>query len=199
MLLSWALLFDGSMRLFYTVASQYYRIIELPVCWNGWIGAAMSLMGFFMASGLAWLARTRTPSQLYGGLGVMIALGLLLMVPTWPYWGLVAVLPFAVGMRALHYFLSLYLNQVIEPERRATALSFRGLAMNLSYGLIMQLVAVQTSQIKKGLPLTEAEDAEVLRQALLWWPVVFIIIAVSLVLFFRWRYGRSLTQLLAKV
>jgi MFS family permease len=197
MLLSWGLLFDGAMRLFYTVLSQYYRLIELPVYWNGWAGVGISLLGFFLASALAWIVTKLTASQLYGGLGVMVAIGLLLMVPAWPYWGLVAVLPFAVGMRALHYFLSVHLNQVIEPDRRATALSFRGLTMNLCYALIMQTVAWQTGLIKEGLSAVEATDNQVMRLALPWWPAVFMAVAISLVLFFRWRYRRSLTQWLA--
>ena len=50
--------------------------------------------------------------------------------------GVLFVVPFWLAMRSLHYFLSQYLNSVSDSAHRATVLSFKGLTMNLAYGMV---------------------------------------------------------------
>ena len=88
------------------------------------------------------------------------------------WWGLWAVVPLWLGMRALHYSLTLHLNQVISSERRATALSFRGMSMNLAYGAMMQLFGMQTAWMAGR--LGAGVDAQTVFAAVAtWWPWAF--------------------------
>lgn len=61
-------------------------------------------------------------------------------------------------MRLLMFLQSHYLNQLVDSKRRATVLSFRGLAVNVSYGLMsvafacaVRAVEQTTSSVDQGL------------------------------------------------
>ncbi len=111
------------------------------------------------------------------------------------WWGLWAVVPFWFGMRALHFFLTHHLNQVIPGERRATALSFRGLTMNLAYGAIMQLFGIQTAWLAGRLgPATD--ENTVFTAAATWWPWAFAASYAALLGWMTIRYRASLNGLM---
>jgi hypothetical protein len=98
-------------------------------------------------------------------------------------------------MRALHFFLTHHLNQVIPSERRATALSFRGLTMNLAYGAIMQLFGLQTAWLAGRLGPT-ADDNTVFSAAAAWWPWAFVACYALLLGSIALLYRKSLTGLM---
>jgi MFS family permease len=195
-LLLTGLLFDSFMRLFYSVNSQFYRVLEIPTELYGWIGAAAALLGFATAGLLEKLARTLSPTAAYRGLAFMILVGLLGMGYPVRWWGLWAAVPFWLAMRGLHYFLTQHLNGIIDSARRATALSFRGLTMNLAYGTIMKLFGWQTLWLTGRLGST-ATDNSVFVAAARWWPWAFAACLGVLWAVVGLRYRRSLDQLMS--
>ncbi len=176
-LLCIGLLGDSFMRLFYTVSSQFYRVLEIPIAWNGWIGAVAALSGAFIAGTLEKLSKRLSAPQQYGLVGSLVFLGFLGLAHPVALWGLWAAVPFWFGMRGLHYFLSPHLNAVVPPEQRATALSFRGLSMNLAYGSVMQLFGWQTMLLSKNGGSSEA----IFTQSMQVWPWAFVGCAAILI------------------
>jgi hypothetical protein len=91
-------------------------------------------------------------------------------------------------MRALQFFLSQHLNAVIPSDRRATALSFRGLSMNLAYGLAMQIFGWQTLALSKKLGVNSGSSASVeivFTAALQAWPWALLGLVLVLGIFVR--------------
>ncbi len=64
----------------------------------------------------------------------LIFIGLAGAVFAWPLLGVWIVVPLGLGMHLAVFFVSHYLNSWTAPARRATVLSFRGVALNLAYG-----------------------------------------------------------------
>ena len=83
-------------------------------------------------------------------------------------------------MQSMNYLISRYLNEEASSERRATVLSFRGLATNLSYGavsllysgLIAWIKTSQTKPLEEGRNLSEQESVFV--ESLGWFPWYFL-------------------------
>jgi hypothetical protein len=201
------MLYDGFMRLFYTVGSNYYRLLGIPEACNGIILAGSSVIGIGTALVVEKLAGTLRPSQNLGMVAVFILAGLTglaLQITAWQGWaGVLFVVPFWLGMRSLHYFLSQYLHRVTGSAHRATVISFKGLAMNLAYGAAMWGYGTQTAWLRHQhagelAPLgKEATDVRLLSLAMPAWPWLFAILAILLVLWIRLRWGRGLSGLLA--
>lgn len=194
-LLMTGLLCDSFLRLFYSVASQFYRVLQIPAEWYGWIGAAGALLGLATAGLLERTARAFQASGLYHLVAALVMTGLWGLAHPVAWWGLWAVVPLWLGMRALHYSLTLHLNQVISSERRATALSFRGMSMNLAYGAMMQLFGMQTAWMAGR--LGAGVDAQTVFAAVAtWWPWAFAASYATLLAWIALRYGKPLTLLL---
>lgn len=198
------LLYDCFIRLFYTVGSNYYRLLGIDEKWNGLILTVSSLIGLGTAWVVEKLLGTATPSRNMGTVAVLIFLGLTGIAIILPGWaGVVFVVPLWLAMRSLHYFISQYLNRVSEPSTRATVLSFKGLTMNLAYGAVMLLYQAQTWALRSTHEATlaslskEAADTRLLAMAMPWWPVIFGTLALGLVLWVRLRFKSNLTGLLA--
>ena len=199
------LLFDSFLRLFYTVGSNYYRLLGIDEAWNGVILAASSILGIGTALMVEKLVGKATPSRNMGMVAVLILIGLSgisLMIPGWV--GVLFVVPFWLGMRSLHYFISQYLNRVSEPATRATVLSFKGLTMNLAYGTIMLAYQAQTcalraseKEVMTGMDKQQT-DMHLLAVAMPWWPWVFGALTVALAIGIRIKFGGGLTTLLAR-
>lgn len=165
--------FDSIIRLFLTVASNYYRLVQIEERWYGVIGVVMSLLGLMTAGMMERLSTRRSARFNFAWMAVAVALGLVGAALAVPGWGGVAlILPLVMCMRFLQFFLSHYMNEVIDSERRATALSFRGLTMNLAYGVMTLLFALQTNFITRQTGLAQ-DDVRVFAQALTWWPFWF--------------------------
>jgi MFS family permease len=201
------LLYDSFTRLFYTVGSNYYRLLGIDEAANGLILAGSSIIGIGTALVVEKLVGKLRPSQNLGLVACFILAGLAgisLQITAWAGWaGVFFVVPFWLAMRSLHYFLSQYLNKVSDSSHRATVLSFKGLTMNLAYGLVMLLYGMQTAFLRHRDTNTlaslskEETDVRLLSLAMPWWPWIFGTLAVLLVVFVRIKYRRGLTALIA--
>jgi MFS family permease len=200
------LLYDSFTRLFYTIGSNYYRLLGIPESCNGLILAGSSIIGIGTAMAVEKLVGLLRPSQNMGMVAGLILLGLTgtaLQVTALGGWaGVFFVVPFWLAMRSLHYFLSQYLNKVTDSSRRATVLSFKGLTMNLAYAAVMWLYGLQTAALRSReqdalspLPKTES-DLRLLSMAMPAWPWIFAALAALLAVLIRVRCRRGLTALL---
>jgi MFS family permease len=200
------LLYDSFTRLFYTIGSNYYRLLGIAEECNGLILAGSSLIGIGTALAVERLVGLLRPSQNMGMVAGLILLGLTgiaLQVTALGGWaGVLFVVPFWLAMRSLHYFLSQYLNRVADSSRRATVLSFKGLTMNLAYAAVMWLYGTQTAWLRRSESTVlhdldkEHTDVALLSLAMPLWPWIFAALAGALTLFVRLRYRRSLTGLM---
>jgi len=128
------LFFDSIVRLFATLTSEYFRMIDLPEAWYGLIGSGIALTGLFLAPIPRWMVENfplRANVFLLGTWVTGSLFGLALLLPGW---GILFAMTSMMSMRFTDFFLSHYLNREVDPRHRATVLSFRGLAMNLGYG-----------------------------------------------------------------
>ncbi len=199
------LLFDSFLRLFYTVGSNYYRLLGIDEAWNGVILAASSILGIGTALVVEKLVGRASPSRNMGMVACFILLGLSGISLTLPGWrGVLFVVPFWLGMRSLHYFISQYLNRISEPATRATVLSFKGLTMNLAYGAIMLAYQTQTWALRSsekaalvGMDKPQT-DLHLLATAMPWWPWIFGLLALLLTLAMRAAWGGGLSTLLQR-
>ncbi|HWB06532.1 MAG TPA: MFS transporter [Verrucomicrobiales bacterium] len=200
------LLYDSFTRLFYSVGSNYYRLLGIDESYNGVILAGSSVIGLGTAMVVEKLVGILKPSQNLGMVAGLIFAGLsgiAMQITAWHGWaGVLFVVPFWLAMRSLHYFLSQYLNSISDSAHRATVLSFKGLSMNLAYGLVMWLYGIQTAWLRKeNAPVLEGlgkeqTDVKLLSVAMPWWPWIFGSLALLLVLFVHMRYRKGLTALI---
>jgi hypothetical protein len=161
---------DSIVRLFYTVGSNFYRLIGIPEASFGVISTAGSVVAFFTSSWMEWLVKHRTARFNFSLVILMVAWGLLVLAhPVQGWWGVLMLAPILLSMRFLQFFLSHYLNEAVESSHRATVLSFKGLSMNLAYGGVTLLFGWQTAWLSGRIHL-ENEDLKVFAAALTWWP-----------------------------
>ena len=184
-LLLCAVLFDSMVRIFLTFASNYYRLIELPEFVNGLLGSAYALLGFAAASLARRIAEGFSATQVFLMVGVLIFIGLSGLCLATPVWGLWVVVPIGLSMPLMQYFLSNYLNAWTESDLRATVLSFRGMAINLGYGLAGIGFASVTAAIRSSAP-SLSENA-IFGKSLISLPIAFALGAACLLLTARLR------------
>ncbi|MGY3569595.1 MFS transporter [Vibrio paucivorans] len=134
-------LFEHTSRMFLTMNSQYYRAIDIPIIYFGFIGAGISLLQIVLAGQSRRLAESMAPKSfiLVMGLATMatyfwISLG-------WSIYGVIPALILIFIIMTMNIFISYHLNKNTESHNRATVLSFKGLMFNLGYGLIGVLYA----------------------------------------------------------
>ncbi len=129
-----ALALDSVGRQFAVLASEYYRIIDIPVSWFGFIGAGMSLVGIANARLSRYLIGNHSPLFNFLSLSSILVIGLIGLSLAIPYYGaLFAVGAFAM-MGMVQFQSSYYINKEVDSAHRATVLSFKGLALNLGLG-----------------------------------------------------------------
>ncbi len=134
--------FDSTVRLFLTVASNYYRLIALPDAVFGLIGSGFAVIGFFVPSIARRLVSRHKMEANFALVGGLTLAGLIGVSWIWRIYGLIWLVPLGIAMSLTQFFVSHYLNKVVEdPRQRATVLSFRGLAFNLAYGGVGLLFA----------------------------------------------------------
>ncbi len=173
-LLLTGVVFDSIIRLFLTVASNYYRLVGIAEVWYGVIGTGVSLLGLLTAGWMERSAGAMNARQNFSWLAVVVFTGLLAAAHPVSGWaGVALVVPLFMSMRFLQFFLSHYLNEVVSSEQRATALSFRGLTTNLAYGGMTLLFGWQTGWVGGRLDLA-ADDTRVFAAALEYWPWWFL-------------------------
>ena len=172
------------------MASQYYRLIEIPEAFFGVLGSGLALLGFVVPG----IARRLTikHSALFNLLAtaLVIILGLAGMSKAWPTVGIFPALLVFSSLYMIGFFLSYYLNHAISSERRATVLSFKGLFLNLGYGgvgilyaLLLVFLRGRTDTAELGLT-EEALKNMVFRESLPWFSWYFIVCLLILLLAF---------------
>lgn len=205
MLLLLGLFFDSIIRLYYTVGSLYLTLLGFAERHFGLVSVAGSLSGMLAAWLGARLIKTRSPGFNFHLLGVLVFIGFFSLAHPILHWGVVFLLPLWLSMRLLHFFLSNYLNRVTDSAHRATVLSFRGLSMNLFYGVVTLLYGFQTRHLQQAdgsgqaaSPGVSEAGERIFAQAVSWWWIYFVAGYVALTLYRRWRHGRSMTLLVAE-
>ncbi len=188
------MLFDGILRMAVTLSSQYYRMIELPESLFGVLGSLMSVSGIFLPRLARWIAENHSPKVcLWTTAGVALA-GLWGMACFWPRIG---VLPALAAFSALHlvsFYVSYYVNRNTPSSRRATVLSFKGLACNLAYGGLGMAYAALLSLKKGDLGATGVSSQHlenlVFMDTFFWFPLT-LAVGLAILFFTIWiRDGR---------
>ncbi len=185
--------FDSMIRLFLTMNSQYYRVIDYPEASFGVIGSAFSLLGMIVPGWAKRLAESRPPW--FNGMVVAVLAwgGIWGLTFTVPLLGLLPVIPLFASFFFLMFFMSHYLNRITESSQRATVLSFRGLVFNLGYAsigiLYSLLVAVRRPGIQSGRPGLPESDLQGLLfvDTIQFWPWYFLATIALASAFAFWR------------
>jgi MFS family permease len=170
-LLLMGVVFDSIIRLFLTVSSNFYRLVGVGEAWYGVIATVASLLGLATAGVMEKTSARYSAAKNFTWLAVMTFVGLQFAAhPQQPGWlGVALIMPLMLGMRFLQFYLSFYLNNAVDSERRATVLSFRGLTMNLAYGFMTLLFGWHTHWLEGQLGVA-GEDPRVFAASLVWWP-----------------------------
>lgn len=181
------LVFDSIIRLFLTVASNFYRLVGIGESWYGVIGTVASMLGLLTAGLMERCTGRYSMTRNFAGLALVIFGSLICAAHPQSGWlGVALIMPLMLGMRFLQFFLSHYLNAEVSSERRATALSFRGMTMNIAYGGMTLLFGWHTHWLEDRLHLP-AEDPQVFAASLVWWPWWFAGTLLLSVLCLRFR------------
>jgi hypothetical protein len=189
-----ALIIDSVARQFVVLASEYYRVIEIPTAWFGIIGAFMSLLGIVNARISNYLVTHHSPFFNFLLLSTLLMIGLIGIMMTIPIWGVFFAI-FAFSMMGMVAFQSsFYINREVDSSHRATVLSFRGLALNLGLAfaslLYTGLIATLKAGAEAGLSPNEVQ-ASVFKESLKAFPLYFIVLFVLVVVLGRLFIRRS--------
>lgn len=181
--------FDSIVRVFLTYGSSFYRLIGLPDATFGLVGSGFALLGFVTPVLAQWMVDRWPQRRNFAVVALLIFVGLLGCAAIQPYWGLGWLVPVGMAMGFTQFFVSHYLNlAVTDSARRATVLSFRGLAFNLAYGGAGLLFAGLTHALTLRVPEGTPEVANVVfAQALGWLPWYFVATVGLLVVASRLR------------
>lgn len=192
-----SMVLDNVVRQFLTIGAAYWKVIQLPLATFGLVAACMSLMGFFVPYLAKILADKRTPRGNFFLLSVVLIIGLLGIREVIPYWGILPAALLYFTMYCMNFLVSVYLNKEAASEKRATVLSFRSLATNLSYGAASLLYSALILWIReKGVDPTVAgrglsnRDAEFV-EAISWFPPYFVVTLVAVIAFYLIRFGKK--------
>ena len=177
---------DSVIRQYLTLASEYWKTIELPIASFGLIGSGTAILGIFTPRVARILANRYSPSFNLWITSALVLLGLCGLALVIPFWGIAPAVLLHVAMQLMNYHSSRYLNEIAPSEQRATILSFKGLSTNLSYGITALLYSGLIALIKikhESAPsaVNSATEATVFTESLIWFPVYFIA-ALSLAL-----------------
>ncbi len=176
-----ALALDSVARQFVVLSSEYYRLIDIPVSWFGFVGAGMSLIGILNARVSRYLVSNRSPLFNFLVLSALLMSGLVGISFAIPYFGVL----FAVGafamMGMVQFQASYYLNREANSDIRATVLSFKGLALNLGLGIASLLYTALVASLRN------AQDEEIISErvfvdALAAFPIYYVLLFVVLVI-----------------
>jgi len=192
-----ALALDSVGRQFVVLASEYYRVIDIPVSWFGFIGAGMSLVGMVNAILSRYLVTNHSPLFNFLTLSFLLMTGLIGLGLAIPYYGVI----FAVGafamMGMVQFQSSYYINKEVDSVHRATVLSFKGLALNLGLGFASLLytayVSLLRAQQEGTVPEAAFRDA-IFLDALRGFPIYFFALFLLVLLL-----GRALIKPLSAV
>lgn len=180
-----ALALDSVARQFVVLASEYYRLIDIPVSWFGLVGACMSLLGILSARMSRVMLARLTPAQNFLALSFFLLLSLAGLGFALPYWGVAFAAGCFVILGMVQFQASFYLNRAVDSRLRATVLSFRGLALNLGFGLASALYTACVAVLKSGRTPGEALQEWAFLKALEAFPVYYLVLALGLIVLVR--------------
>lgn len=189
-LMLFGLLYDSVIRMLLTMASQYYRLIEIPEAFFGVLGSGLALFGFVVPGIARKLTARRSALFNLMATALLIFLGLVGMSKAWPIVGIFPALLLFSNLYLIGFFLSYYLNQETSSEQRATVLSFKGLFLNLGYGGIgilysLLLVFLRSSSESQQLGLAEETlKNRIFFDSLPWFSWYFVFCLIGLVVCF---------------
>ena len=190
-------LFDSIIRMAGTLSSQYYRLIEIPEALFGIIGSGMALLGVIIPRISMKMVEQHTPRFNLLVVSTTTILGLYGMTVFKPLYGLVPVVILYSGSYMIGFFVSHYLNHITESSQRATVLSFKGLFMNLSYGMMGLLYSFLIAMLRPGISEKQPHLAPQLLENLVfiqsfqWFPWTFVIGLTFFLVFARYKLGAS--------
>jgi hypothetical protein len=182
------LLLDSVIRLFLTFSSSYFRLIDLPTASYGLIWAGLGALGFVVSPVARRMVQRGSAAGNFALLAVVTLTALAGLALRWRWGGVVFTFTLGASIVAIGFILSYYLNALVESSRRATVLSFKGLAFNLGYGLVSLLFAFVLRALRDG-----GTAEETFARTLVWLPVGLALALVVLALFFR-RHAAVLRQ-----
>lgn len=170
---------DSVIRQYLTLASEYWKTIELPIASFGLIGSGTAILGIFTPRVARILADRYSPSFNLWITSALVLLGLCGLTLVIPFWGIAPAVLLHVAMQLMNYHSSRYLNEIAPSEQRATILSFKGLSTNLSYGITALLYSglialIKIKQESGPSAVNSATEATVFTESLIWFPVYFI-------------------------
>ena len=128
-------LIDLPIRQVLVVSSEIYTEIGIPTLAFGLMSAASALLGLAVASPLRRLALNASARANCLVLAACTIVGLVGISAFIPLGGVAFMILLSTVLRMVVFLQSHYLNQLVDSGRRATVLSFRGLAVNVGYGL----------------------------------------------------------------
>ena len=191
------LVFDNCIRMIMTLTSQYYRLIALPEASFGLIGSGLAVLGLFIPGLAHKMVDRYSPAFNMGVMACIALLGLIGLTFFQPVFGLIPVLMLVSVMYLLVFFQSHYLNRITSSDQRATVLSFKGLSLNLAYGIMGILYSIlliglrfQAANTHPAVVGGKLENL-VFTQSINWFPWYFVITLVVLLLFARRQLRNS--------
>ena len=179
-----AFVHDIVVRIFLTSSSEYHRLIDIPVAWLGVIAATSAAFGIFVPKIAQRMVEKNSIQKNYLTVSLLTILGLVGISLAIPIWGVAMVFFFSVGFGLLNFFGSHYLNAEVDSRRRATVLSFRGLALNLGFAAISVIFGAILKFLRgDSEPVPGASDSA-FRDSLFWLPGIFLLMLAGLWIYY---------------
>lgn len=104
-------LFEHISRMFLTMNSQYYRAIDIPIIYFGFIGAGISLLQILLAGQSRRLAESIAPRTFLLVMGIATAITYYLISLGWSIYGVIPVLVLIFINMTINIFISYHLNK----------------------------------------------------------------------------------------
>jgi MFS family permease len=180
---------DSIIRMFVTLNSEYYRLIEYPEFALGIIGAVISIMNFIIAPLSRRMVDKHTPGFVFGIVSTLGLIGFFGASFFIPYIGLVFSILLFAAFSITTFSLSFYLNRITDNSIRATVLSFKGMALNLGYGFIGIVYAELLRYLTRVKSIETGSDELFISGMQYFWPY-FLIGGVVVVLFVRFYFPK---------
>lgn len=175
------LLIDAVARNFATINSEYYRLIGIPAWVFGFIGSLVAVGNWFVPAIAVRLNRRFAPLSVLAMAAAALLVGLTLLAPAWPWFGLLPALLLMSLMAFVNFTLSRFLHRAAESHERATMLSVKGLTFNFGYGAY----SLGFSLLLAGL---RRHSEESFQQAL-WWQAGLV--GLLIIPYFLWARRKS--------
>ena len=175
-----SILIDSPGRIVLTLGSSIYRMWQIPEAMFGVLGAAFAAVGMVAPSIATRIMRIWTPFGILSFIAAVVLGGLFGVSAGSAWFGIACMGVLGIGFNLLGFFTSHYLNLCAPSESRATILSFRSLAGNLSYGVFGALYAVGFKWAAGGVQPDPGSALEqtALARTLVWVPAVFLVLLI---------------------